>query len=170
MPNQKRPGVGVSVVVSRKQDALLVLRSRPPLEGLWAFPGGHVEWGETLAEAAAREVHEETGLSCSILGQVATFDAMTWPQAPDRADNIATIDAKSTTPILPESHHVLVVLAGQVSDQKPVAASDATDARFIDPTTLAPEACVPRLHDLFEKAMRLYFTSPPMDLTSSKDL
>jgi ADP-ribose pyrophosphatase YjhB (NUDIX family) len=41
---------------------LLVERATPPGEGLWSVPGGKLEDGETLAQAVAREVREETGL------------------------------------------------------------------------------------------------------------
>lgn len=52
----------VSVAVVRGNTVLLVKRARPPSQGLYAFPGGKVEAGETLEEAAARELLEETGL------------------------------------------------------------------------------------------------------------
>jgi 8-oxo-dGTP diphosphatase len=41
---------------------LLVERGTPPAEGLWSVPGGKLEPGETLVQAVAREVREETGL------------------------------------------------------------------------------------------------------------
>lgn len=43
-------------------EILLIKRARPPWEGLWAIPGGRVEWGETMEQAVIREVMEETGL------------------------------------------------------------------------------------------------------------
>jgi len=45
---------------------LLVRRGRPPAEGRWSVPGGRIEPGETAAEAAAREVREETGLDVDV--------------------------------------------------------------------------------------------------------
>ncbi|MBN9221167.1 MAG: NUDIX hydrolase [Mesorhizobium sp.] len=55
----------VSVAVVRNGTVLLVKRARQPSQGLYAFPGGKVEAGETLEEAAARELLEETGLQAT---------------------------------------------------------------------------------------------------------
>lgn len=57
-----RPLVGVGVAVIDQGRILLVRRANNPGRGLWAVPGGKVEMGERLTEAAAREVREETGL------------------------------------------------------------------------------------------------------------
>jgi 8-oxo-dGTP diphosphatase len=58
-----RPFLAVSAAIVREGRILLVRRARSPGRGLFSLPGGVVEAGETLNEAVAREVREETGLT-----------------------------------------------------------------------------------------------------------
>ena len=62
-----RPIVAASVALVRDGRALIARRARAPLVGVYAFPGGGVELGETLRQAAARALHEETGLEAEDL-------------------------------------------------------------------------------------------------------
>ncbi|MGJ4891350.1 NUDIX hydrolase [Bradyrhizobium sp. HKCCYLRH3099] len=63
-----RPQLAVSAAIFRDDRLLLVRRARSPAKGVYTLPGGRVEFGETLHEAVAREVMEETGLSIAIIG------------------------------------------------------------------------------------------------------
>ena len=76
-----RPTLGVLAVALRGSSVLLVQRANPPDQGLWGFPGGKVEPGETVAEAALRELAEETGLIGSPGPQLGTKDII--HRAPD---------------------------------------------------------------------------------------
>ena len=64
---QQWPKLGVSASIWRDGKVLLVQRAKPP-KGIWAFPGGHLEAGETLTEGAARELMEETGMTADFRG------------------------------------------------------------------------------------------------------
>jgi len=65
--------VGVAAILKNsKGEILMVKRKNPPAKGLWGFPGGGIEFGETIKEAAKREVKEETGLNADI-GKILTF-------------------------------------------------------------------------------------------------
>jgi 8-oxo-dGTP diphosphatase len=69
-----RPIVGVGVVVWHGDRVLLVRRGKPPRAGRWSLPGGAQQLGETMAEAARREVMEEVGLEVALGDIVATVD------------------------------------------------------------------------------------------------
>ncbi|MBB3949398.1 NUDIX domain-containing protein [Aureimonas jatrophae] len=104
-----RPIVGVSVCVFDPSGAaLLVLRSRPPFQGLWSLPGGRVEWGERLEAAARRELAEETGIH---------VPAVELSQVHEAIDGTA--------------HAVITVFrTGDPVSARPQASDDAADARF----------------------------------------
>ena len=71
-----RPIVGVLGVVRRNGRVLLVQRARPPNAGRWGFPGGVQELGETIFEAVARELMEETGLVAEPVEVLTTLDVI----------------------------------------------------------------------------------------------
>jgi 8-oxo-dGTP diphosphatase len=72
----ERPIVGVLGVVRRDGRVLLVQRARPPNVGKWGFPGGVQELGETIFEAVARELKEETGLVAEPIETLTTLDVV----------------------------------------------------------------------------------------------
>lgn len=74
---EKRPAVTVDVVIFSLVDddlrVLLVQRKRDPYAGMWAIPGGFVRLDESLEEAAARKLAEETGVTDVYTEQLFTF-------------------------------------------------------------------------------------------------
>lgn len=70
-----RPIIGVGTVVWSGEKVLLVRRGRPPRRGQWSLPGGAQHLGETMAEAARREVREEAGIEIVLDDEpIATID------------------------------------------------------------------------------------------------
>ncbi|MDN3718421.1 NUDIX domain-containing protein [Roseibium salinum] len=77
------PRIGVSVLCHRDGRVLMVKRGKDPYKGHWSLPGGLVELGETLLEAAERELLEETGAKAHLEMPAETFDSHSagrgWP-------------------------------------------------------------------------------------------
>ena len=109
----ERPGLTVDCVIfgldldEETLKVMLIQRDVEPYEGVWAIPGGFVRSGETLMQAATRELEEETGIKDVFLEQLYTFgdpdrDPRGWIVSvayyalvsPDKYDIRATADAR----------------------------------------------------------------------------
>lgn len=60
------PKVAAGTLIESNHRVLLLRRGTEPKRGLWTFPGGYVDQGEPVSEAAAREAYEETGIKVKI--------------------------------------------------------------------------------------------------------
>jgi len=81
MSEPKIPRIGVSACVWRDGKVLLVERGKEPWKGKWSLPGGSLEFGETVREAAQRELAEETGVAADLVKLVDIDDAITRDEA-----------------------------------------------------------------------------------------
>jgi ADP-ribose pyrophosphatase YjhB (NUDIX family) len=68
------PLAGVGAIIVEPGRVVLVKRAHAPLAGEWSLPGGLLELGETLRQAAAREALEETGLTVEVGELLGVFD------------------------------------------------------------------------------------------------
>lgn len=134
-PQAQRPShpkTAVGVVVIEENRLLLIQRGNDPYLGCWAVPGGKVEWGETLAAAAAREAREETGLSVDVGGVAWVGETM----SPGGA--------------IPVHHIVLIDFNATVVGGVLAAGSDAADAAFVPLAEARQLPLTPTMHELLD--------------------
>ena len=142
MAAQHLPRLGVSVSAWRDGKVLLVERAKEP-RGIWAFPGGHVEPGESLEAAAARELLEETGLTVRLTGLLGLYEVI-------RRDDAGAVGV----------HYVIACFMGYAGPGEPVAASDAAAAEWADPDRLGGYVLAPNIADAVAKAKKLLHGAP----------
>src|SRR5262249_51398373 len=118
MTQHKGPAPTVDCIIELPGDRIVLIRRKHPPEG-WALPGGFVEEGESLHEAAVREAREETGLSVDLSEQFFTYSD------PDRD---------------PRRHTLSTVYIGW-AEGNPVGADDAEEARAFDLNALPTDLC-----------------------------
>jgi 8-oxo-dGTP diphosphatase len=112
MSDVRRPIPAAGIVVIRGDEILLIQRGKPPHQGEWSIPGGKIEFGETSAEAALRELKEETGIEAEIIGLIDVIDSIGARQAAG------------------DWHYLLVDYAARWVAGEPAAADDVSDAAF----------------------------------------
>lgn len=113
-PSAPRPIAATIAVVLRDGHVLLVRRSNQPDAGKWGFPGGKVERGETLSQAALRELKEETGVSAEALRVFTAVDAFDWHDGGEL-----------------RGHFILIAVLCRWTGGEPVAGDDALEAAWV---------------------------------------
>lgn len=109
----EHPRVGVGAIVWRGNEVLLIRRGQPPRAGEWSIPGGGQELGETVVQAAIREVFEETGIEITVTDVVTVVDMI--EHDPDGRVRY---------------HYVLVDVNAEWVSSEPVAGTDAVDVSW----------------------------------------
>jgi ADP-ribose pyrophosphatase YjhB (NUDIX family) len=115
----ERPMIGVGVVVFRGDQVLLIKRGKPPRVGQWSLPGGLQELGETVFEAARREIREECAIEIEPKAVIDIVDAIT----PGETGRI-------------RFHYTLVEVLAEWVSGEPVAGDDAMDCAWFDPAAV----------------------------------
>ncbi len=115
MAGPETPKLMVDVIIPSERGVVLIRRGNDPFEGRWALPGGFVEVGETLEEAAYREAAEETGLAVEVARLVGVYSD------PERD---------------PRGHNVSVAFLARVLSGDLVAATDASEVAVLDPSSV----------------------------------
>lgn len=130
-----RPEVGVSTAVFRDGRVLLAQRAVGSLAGLWSLPGGRVEFGERLREAALRELEEEVQVIADIVDFAGIVEVM--PRAG------------------PQFHFLVVAFAARWVSGEPQTGPEASAIVWADPVTLDGLPVTDDLHRIVAQAAAL---------------
>jgi 8-oxo-dGTP diphosphatase len=112
-----RPQIAVSAAIFRDGKVLLTRRARSPAKGFYSLPGGRVEFGESLHQALAREIDEETGLDIDIVGLAG------WREVLPAAAGAG--------------HYLIMSFAARWVAREPVLNDELDDYRWVAPEALA---------------------------------
>ncbi len=116
----RTPIAAAGIVCLRGDEVLLVRRGTAPFQDQWSLPGGRIEWGERAAEAALRELKEETACDARLIGLIDVVDALMTRRGAPRGE-------------APWGHYVLVDYVALWTGGEPKGGDDAREARFFSP-------------------------------------
>ena len=137
-----RPILCVSIAVFRDGRVLVARRGRAPFAGLFSLPGGVVEIGESLEEAALRELREEVGVEADIVG----FNGFLQP--------VERVEGRV------RSHYCIATFVALWRAGEPAAGPEATECRWIAPAEAQTLPTTPGLPALLARAARLLEARP----------
>ena len=139
MPSSPPPVLGVSIAVFRQGLVLVATRTKPPFEGAYSLPGGHVEARETLEQAALRELHEEVDVTARIIGFNQYVEPIRW----ENANQLCR-------------HFVIASFVGVwvAGDGRP--SPEAGDVRWLHPEALAHLPVTPGLQTVVDRARKIF--------------
>jgi ADP-ribose pyrophosphatase YjhB (NUDIX family) len=133
-----RPLLAVSIAVFREGRVLLAARTRPPFLGLFSLPGGLVETGESLTDAALRELFEEV----QVKAEIAAFNR-----------HVESIEREDTDKVL--RHYVIASFAAKWISGEGVPGPEASEIIWAEPSRLRLLNCTPQTEEVVESAQRL---------------
>jgi 8-oxo-dGTP diphosphatase len=133
-----RPVLAVSAAIIRDGKVLIVRRARPPARGVCTLPGGGVEVGETLHEAVAREVREETGLAVEPVALAGYREAI----ARDQDGRV-------------ERHFVILPFAARWIAGEPALNEELSEAKWLRPSEMTGLTTTQGLAEIIEAAFAL---------------
>jgi 8-oxo-dGTP diphosphatase len=132
------PLVGVGAIIIENGRVLLVKRGHPPLLGEWSIPGGVLEIGETLRDAAIREAREETGLVVEPGELLGVFDRVICENGRVRY------------------HYVLIDFLCRRVSGHPCCGTDADEVRWFSPEEAAQLKLAPDTAGVIRKGFAFF--------------
>lgn len=131
MSTDTLPRVGSALLVRDEHHRILLgQRNKDPQRGYWVIPGGKIHAFERIAEAAARELHEETGLSVEVGPQFKVYEIVNPPN----------------------EHRIVIYSWAKVVGGAPKASDDLSEVKFFSADELSAVPLTPLVRRVLEDA------------------
>lgn len=129
--SESLPRIGSALLVQDEANRILLgQRNKDPQRGFWVIPGGKIHAFESIAEAAAREIEEETGLKVEVGNQFRVYEIINPPN----------------------EHRIVIYSWGRVAAGTPTASDDLADVRFFSVDELGDVPLTPLVRRVLEDA------------------